>query len=130
MRGTRELRADIPESSGLGRDLAGLSQHRLAAVAPDIILDRWNNHFCSCRLNTDRASRSGRQSSISVGSSMKDTQNWVERLRREAEECRLISRLATNEAKRESFARLARMHDERADELEKLIASGELSGPE
>jgi len=57
---------------------------------------------------------------------MKDTQNWVERLRREAEECRLISRLATNEAKRESFARLARMHDERADELEKLIASGEL----
>jgi hypothetical protein len=61
---------------------------------------------------------------------MKDTQNWVERLRREAEECRLISRLATNEAKRESFARLARMHDERADELEKLIASGELSGPE
>lgn len=61
---------------------------------------------------------------------MKDTQNWVERLRREAEECRLISKLATNEAKRESFARLARMHDERADELEKLIASGELSGPE
>ena len=61
---------------------------------------------------------------------MKDTQNWVERLRREAEECRLISRLATNEAKRESFARLARMHDEHADELEKLIASGKLSGPE
>ncbi len=61
---------------------------------------------------------------------MKDTQNWVERLRREAEECRLISRLATNEAKRESFARLASMHDERADELEKLIASGELSGQE
>ena len=61
---------------------------------------------------------------------MKDTQNWVERLRREAEECRLISRLATNEAKRESFARLARMHDERADELEKLIASGKLSDPE
>jgi len=61
---------------------------------------------------------------------MKDTQNWVERLRREAEECRLISRLATNEAKRESLARLASMHDERADELEKLIASGELSGQE
>jgi hypothetical protein len=38
---------------------------------------------------------------------MKDTREWAEKLRREAEECRLISKLATNLEKRETFARLA-----------------------
>lgn len=38
---------------------------------------------------------------------MKDSKGWVERFRVEAEECRLISKLATNQAKRDTFARLA-----------------------
>jgi hypothetical protein len=57
---------------------------------------------------------------------MKDSREWAEKLRREAEECRLISRLATNPAKRETFARLAEGPDRQADELEALIASGNL----
>ncbi len=48
---------------------------------------------------------------------MKDARTWLDRLRTEAEECRLISRLATNPAKRETFARLAETHDRQADEL-------------
>ena len=57
---------------------------------------------------------------------MKDTRESAEKLRREAEECRLISKLATNPAKREMFARLVEGHDRQADELEALIASGNL----
>jgi hypothetical protein len=56
---------------------------------------------------------------------MKDVR-WAEKLRREAEECRMISGLATNAAKREMFARLADGHDRQADDLEALIASGAL----
>lgn len=59
---------------------------------------------------------------------MKDAKAWVERFRVEAEECRLISKLATNQAKRDTFARLAAEADRRASELEALIASGHLSG--
>jgi hypothetical protein len=58
---------------------------------------------------------------------MKDAKAWLERLRVEAEECRLISKLATNQAKRDTFARLAAEADRRASELEALIASGHLS---
>jgi len=61
---------------------------------------------------------------------MKDAKAWAERLRKEAEECRLISRLAANPAKRESFARLAEVSDKYASEMEALIASGALSGPD
>lgn len=59
---------------------------------------------------------------------MKDARAWSERLRKEAEECRLISKLATNEAKRKAFDQLAAVHDKAADELEQLIASGNLPG--
>jgi len=58
---------------------------------------------------------------------MKDAKVWIERFRMEAEECRLISKLATNQAKRDAFARLAAEADSRASELEALIASGHLS---
>jgi hypothetical protein len=57
---------------------------------------------------------------------MKDTREWAEKLRREAEECRLISKLATNLEKRETFARLAEAIDRQAGKLEGLIASGSL----
>ena len=50
------------------------------------------------------------------------------RLRKEAEECRLISKLATNQAKRDAFDRLAAIHDKAADELDELIASSSLPG--
>jgi hypothetical protein len=58
---------------------------------------------------------------------MKDALTWIERLRKEAEDCRLLSRLATNKAKRDSFARLAEATDKQADELAILINSGQLS---
>jgi hypothetical protein len=58
---------------------------------------------------------------------MKDALAWIERLRKEAEECRLISKLATSMAKRDSFARLADETDKRADELAALVDSGQLS---
>jgi hypothetical protein len=51
---------------------------------------------------------------------MKDTREWAEKLRREAEECRLISKLATNPAKRDTFARLAEGHDRQAETLRRL----------
>jgi hypothetical protein len=57
---------------------------------------------------------------------MKDASAWLERLRREAEECRLISELATNHAKREAFANLANTCDKSADDLQCLIDSGNL----
>jgi hypothetical protein len=57
---------------------------------------------------------------------MKDSLEWAERLRKEAEECRLISKLATNLEKRETFTRLAETIDRQAAELEALIASGNL----
>jgi hypothetical protein len=38
----------------------------------------------------------------------------------------VCSRLATNKAKRETFERLAAVHDKAADDLEQLIASGDL----
>lgn len=59
---------------------------------------------------------------------MKDAKAWLEHLRRDAEECRLISKLATNKAKRETFERLAAVHDKSAEDLEQLIASGNLPG--
>jgi hypothetical protein len=57
---------------------------------------------------------------------MKDTRKWSEKLRNEAEECRLISKLATNLEKRETFTHLAESIDRQAGELEALIASGNL----
>ena len=57
---------------------------------------------------------------------MKDMQAHLEKLRVEAEECELISKLATNLTKKELFARLAAHHRTLAAEVEK--AMGE-SGP-
>jgi hypothetical protein len=58
---------------------------------------------------------------------MKDAKAWAERFRVEAEECRLISKLATNQAKRDTFPRLAAEADKNADALMMLMASGRLS---
>ncbi|WP_198964470.1 hypothetical protein [Bradyrhizobium sp. C9] len=52
---------------------------------------------------------------------MKDMQAHLEKLRVEAEECELISRLATNKAKKELFAKLAAHHRTLADEVERTM---------
>jgi hypothetical protein len=58
---------------------------------------------------------------------MKDMQEHLERLRTDAEECRLISDLATDVRKRQLFARLAEHLNVLASEVERAIqaAGGE-----
>ncbi|WP_167351849.1 hypothetical protein [Bradyrhizobium tropiciagri] len=54
---------------------------------------------------------------------MKDMKAHLEKLRLEAEECELISKLATNATKKELFAKLAAHHRALADEVERAISS-------
>jgi hypothetical protein len=57
---------------------------------------------------------------------MKDYQTRVEHLRREAAETRLIADLATDKAKRETFAKLADHLDALADGVEHALAAREI----
>jgi hypothetical protein len=57
---------------------------------------------------------------------MKDYQSSLEHLRREAAETRLIADLATDKAKRETFAKLADHLDALADEVEHALAAREI----
>ncbi len=59
---------------------------------------------------------------------MKDIKQRIEKLRIDAEDCTLISRLATGPAKRETFRRLAEEYRNMAHELERQLASGDLPG--
>jgi hypothetical protein len=59
---------------------------------------------------------------------MLDVKQRLEKLRADAEECQLISRLATNPAKRKTFEALAVEHQRMARDLEALIASGDIPG--
>ena len=62
------------------------------------------------------------QSSPNLGRRpMKDMQAHLEKLRVEAEECELISKLATNKTKKELFAKLAAHHRTLADEVERTM---------
>jgi predicted nuclease of restriction endonuclease-like RecB superfamily len=54
---------------------------------------------------------------------MKDMQLHMEKLRQDAEECASISKLATDEQKRELFARLAEHLKVLASEVERAIAA-------
>ena len=56
---------------------------------------------------------------------MKDMQAHLEKLRSDAAECALISNLATNQEKRELFARLAEHLRVLASEVERAIAKSE-----
>jgi predicted transcriptional regulator len=56
---------------------------------------------------------------------MKDMQAHLERLRDEAEECELISKLATNATKKALFAKLAERH--RVLVKEEAIAASSMS---
>ncbi|MGF6308843.1 hypothetical protein ABIB82_002480 [Bradyrhizobium sp. i1.8.4] len=58
---------------------------------------------------------------------MKDMQTRLEKLRIEAEECELISKLATNEIKKEMFAKLAAHHRALAEEAEQTIRASKQS---
>ncbi|MBR0872321.1 hypothetical protein JQ633_18290 [Bradyrhizobium tropiciagri] len=55
---------------------------------------------------------------------MQDLRAALERLRIEAEECELISKLATNQAKKDLFAKLAAHHRTLAGEVERAMKSG------
>ena len=54
---------------------------------------------------------------------MKDMQEQLEKLRTDAEECRMISQLAADVKKRELFARLAEHLKVLASEVERAIAA-------
>ncbi len=54
---------------------------------------------------------------------MKDLKAKLEKLRIDAEDCNLISKLATDRAKRELFARLSRRLLDMAAEVEAVIAT-------
>jgi hypothetical protein len=54
---------------------------------------------------------------------MKDMQAHVEKLRQDAVECASISKLATDEQKRELFARLAEHQKVLASEVERAITA-------
>jgi uncharacterized protein YdcH (DUF465 family) len=57
---------------------------------------------------------------------MKDYRNSVEHLRKEAAEKRLIADLATDKAKRATFAKLADHLNALADEVERAMAAKEI----
>jgi uncharacterized protein YdcH (DUF465 family) len=57
---------------------------------------------------------------------MKDYQASLEHLRKEAAEKRLIADLATNKAKRATFAKLADRLNALADEVERAMAAKEI----
>ena len=52
---------------------------------------------------------------------MQDMRTHLEKLRVEAEECELISKLATDKTKKELFAKLAAHHRTLADEVERTM---------
>lgn len=54
---------------------------------------------------------------------MKDMEAQLEKLRADAEDCTLISRLATDPKKQELFARLAKHLETLASEVERAIAA-------
>jgi hypothetical protein len=54
---------------------------------------------------------------------MKDMQAHLEKLRNEADECELISRLATDKTKKNLFAKLAEHHRVLVKEVEKAMAA-------
>jgi hypothetical protein len=59
---------------------------------------------------------------------MKDLTERLRKLRDDAEDCLLISRLATDRTKRQTFERLATQLEEMAAEIEAVIATKKASG--
>jgi hypothetical protein len=61
---------------------------------------------------------------------MKDYQTYLEKLRTDAAECRLISDLATDPVKREMFDRLAAHLTTLADQVEQAMLDWKPTGPQ
>ena len=59
---------------------------------------------------------------------MKDLTERLRKIRDDAEDCLLISRLATDQTKRQTFSRLATQLEQMAAELEAVIAAKRASG--
>ncbi len=59
---------------------------------------------------------------------MKDLTERLRKLRDDAEDCLLISRLATDPTKRQAFRKLATQLEEMAAEIEAVIAARRASG--
>jgi hypothetical protein len=59
---------------------------------------------------------------------MKDLREKLEKLRADAEDCALISKLATDKAKRQMFAKLAEHLSQLASDVEAVIAAKIASG--
>jgi len=59
---------------------------------------------------------------------MKDVESQLDRLRRDADECAMISRLAGSDKKKELFARLAEHLRVLASELERTITGRKRDG--
>jgi predicted transcriptional regulator len=59
---------------------------------------------------------------------MQDVKERLDKLRVDAEDCELISKLATNPAKRLAFEALAEQYQKMARDIESLIASGDIPG--
>jgi hypothetical protein len=59
---------------------------------------------------------------------MKDVESQLDRMRRDAEECAMISRLAGSHKKKELFARLAEHLRVLASELERTITERKRDG--
>jgi hypothetical protein len=59
---------------------------------------------------------------------MKDLREKLEKLRTDAEDCALISKLATDKAKRQMFAKLAEHLGQLANDVEAVIAEKIRSG--
>jgi hypothetical protein len=57
-----------------------------------------------------------------VGTQMQDLKIHLEKLRRDAAECKLISDLSTDKDKRGLFARIAEHYEMLASEIERAIA--------
>jgi hypothetical protein len=62
------------------------------------------------------------------GTSMQDMTKHLEKLRKDAAECELISNLATDKDKRDLFAKLAQHHRTLAAEVERAIAEKQAGG--
>jgi hypothetical protein len=65
---------------------------------------------------------------LPLGDAMKDLIETLQKLRVDAEDCDLISKLATDPAKRETFAKLALRLRQSAADIEQVIAERRAAG--
>ena len=77
---------------------------------------------CTSAPTEMRLAREADADALRDGLRMKDMQKHLDSLQRDAAECQLISELASDQAKRDLFAKLAQHHRVLAAEVERAIA--------